>query len=1435
MKTILIPAGARAFFSLESIMQRTHQLFALSVLTVAAWATGGFAQAQMQASDGTGSQAGSHGTDANWDQFGVWSATNSGGAKDIPVKGYTASLGDKDAPTYGNITGVVVGQKPGVTIDGKKYTSGRTTVGNAYLGGIVLNVKDGKNQVFTWGWNGQGQLGIGKTDLPLPAKGTPKSSITTPQWAAQTYGGGYVSVDFFSNPSAFYETLHIADANRDVTDSAPMTMIDVDAGYHHMIALDNTGRVWAWGYNQAGQIGKNAGAKWNYPRWVKGLPSNIAVVFASHGPLNRGQSFALTSEGVLYVWGSAAGGKLGNAAVDSTGAPKTPLTFSDSSKGIAKAKIVDVQGGDYHNLALDSDGNVWGWGAGSYLGDNSAGTVSTPKIVKLPATAGKAVKIGVSYDNSLVLDDKGQVWQAGIVFVGPGAGTARTVRTFQLVSYSTADAARVGYTPYATDIGAGESVAYFVDQHGRAWAWGDGRYQGFGREGDYIRSYTQMRTAVARQYPQVIGDGDTQRYPSDPTLSHVSATTGYKTNTDTPADNKKFGTWGFNSQHPTIYDDKYANATDPITKFWKDMAFHPLPKIQQILGSRSGYIMVDVDGNLFKWAYDGSGTIAWGDGNDFNAAYDNMGNGRDGNYDAYCYEVMLMRGGGQPVCEDLPIPNILTGGSTSSVGGSSTRVNTNSMVYVANRTASSSSMGGWQGKLDGYPGDKLDQDPTWTAQIPTPATARQIFTTDASQTKGIPFEWGNPGLTDADVPGKPAPKVQTNPINGEAVPAGYACQALDAAGNPQQAACLPGCLNPDSDDPSHPVYDAAFCPTPPPPPNQNDVDAMRNQPLGQIVNSQLVYVSRPALLSLDDDYLAFAKTVNAFNGTYRQGVVYVMANDSMLHGFDAGQGIPGSTTKQGTGQELFAYVPRGMLGQLRSISNNTATPHWVDGGMFSGDAQLGNAHANSSAYGLGTDSGNNPGHWATVLAGTLGTGAPGYFVLDVTQPSALTESDTSALAQATLIDKTDLSGLGADEAAMLGYQSSLPVMDQYNLTRQPAQITRINTQNAKGEWALIMGNGYASAKGVPALLIQSLSAAGRPLYMVTASCTAKDATGVADPGACIAAGNGLSAPRPVDVDGNGTADFVYAGDLMGNLWKFDISNVDRTQWKVAYGEKPMFTALGPTGAAQPITSAPAAVPFPNGGFMVGFGTGKNLSQADLSDQHLNSFYALYDTQQIKVELKEIGSTTPPTKTSMISLVEPAPDTFCAATRGGGATRYSGCLYQRNAGDLADPAQTAALTAMGPNTKVEVHSGAMLGWYYDIPELINGHAAKVLDNPAMMSDNVVQFFSVNVPVPAGDPGTTCQPNPVQVSDESLVFNYFNLFSGMPADNITVTLDTSTVTYSHATGNQNNRIRFTTLGRYVRSGTNSFVRAAGGDLIRYDGLDPAGKRAGWRISR
>jgi type IV pilus assembly protein PilY1 len=174
-----------------------------------------------------------------------------------------------------------------------------------------------------------------------------------------------------------------------------------------------------------------------------------------------------------------------------------------------------------------------------------------------------------------------------------------------------------------------------------------------------------------------------------------------------------------------------------------------------------------------------------------------------------------------------------------------------------------------------------------------------------------------------------------------------------------------------------------------------------------------------------------------------------------------------------------------------------------------------------------------------------------------------------------------------------------------------------------GHWGAVVGNGYNSARGHAVLFIFDIA---------DGSLIKKIDTG-AD-GNRVIAKNGLSTPIAVDVNGDRIADTVYAGDLTGNLWKFDISNSDPANWRSAYSTtnggttvpKPLFVACRGDcehdSDRQPITGKPnigsASGTGQGSGLMVYFGTGKyfelvdNIVDLAVATPPTQSFYALWD-------------------------------------------------------------------------------------------------------------------------------------------------------------------------------------------------------------------------------
>jgi type IV pilus assembly protein PilY1 len=215
----------------------------------------------------------------------------------------------------------------------------------------------------------------------------------------------------------------------------------------------------------------------------------------------------------------------------------------------------------------------------------------------------------------------------------------------------------------------------------------------------------------------------------------------------------------------------------------------------------------------------------------------------------------------------------------------------------------------------------------------------------------------------------------------------------------------------------------------------------------------------------------------------------------------------------------------------------------------------------------------------TLLVGGLRKGCKGYFGLKATNSKSITTE--TELVQRVLWEFPTTSDPD------MGFSFSKPVVVRSNSTAYP--------------WVVIFGNGYNSDSGKSALYI--IDAITGALIKRIYAGTGPD--------------NGLSTPIAVDPTHDEKVDFVYAGDLKGNLWKFDLSQSDSTKWNVAFMPsgvaQPLFQAKGPGGTVQPITTRPDVMLHPEKhGFIVCFGTGKYLGDSDPSDTSVQSVYGIWD-------------------------------------------------------------------------------------------------------------------------------------------------------------------------------------------------------------------------------
>ncbi|MER2513059.1 MAG: PilC/PilY family type IV pilus protein [Nitrosomonas ureae] len=351
--------------------------------------------------------------------------------------------------------------------------------------------------------------------------------------------------------------------------------------------------------------------------------------------------------------------------------------------------------------------------------------------------------------------------------------------------------------------------------------------------------------------------------------------------------------------------------------------------------------------------------------------------------------------------------------------------------------------------------------------------------------------------------------------------------------------------------------------------------------LGDIVSSGPLYVGKPGAGYSDVDHPGY----KSFYTNYKDRVpmIYIGANDGMLHGFNACvPGVTAGCTTADAGKELLVYIPSVVyenLSRLTDKNYNANHRYFVDGSPMTADV-----------YYSSTSS------WRTVLVGGLNGGGQGYYALDITNPADTTKSaPTFAAANAANILLWEFTS--ADDADM-GYSHNYPQINSF--TGQAMQIVKMENN----QWAVIVGNGYNSTGGKAVLYILFITGGEDGSWTAGTDYIKL----IADPGT----GNGLSTPIPFDSTGNGKVDVIYAGDIKGSLWKFDVSSATPANWKVGINGVPLFVS----GTSKPIIFPPSISFHPKGGQLVLFGTGKYLETADTTSINPQTIYGIWDDSAV---------------------------------------------------------------------------------------------------------------------------------------------------------------------------------------------------------------------------
>ncbi|HEZ7452337.1 TPA: pilus assembly protein, partial [Neisseria meningitidis] len=289
------------------------------------------------------------------------------------------------------------------------------------------------------------------------------------------------------------------------------------------------------------------------------------------------------------------------------------------------------------------------------------------------------------------------------------------------------------------------------------------------------------------------------------------------------------------------------------------------------------------------------------------------------------------------------------------------------------------------------------------------------------------------------------------------------------------------------------------------------------------------------------------------------GYLATSANDGMVHIFKKGNGdarnyslklsyIPGTMprkdieSKDSTlAKELRAFAEKGYVGDR----------YGVDGGFVLRQVEL-------------------SGQKHVFMFGAMGFGGRGAYALD------LTKADGNDPTKASLFDVKDNgnNGNNGNNRVELGYTVGTP------------QIGK--THNDK--YAAFLASGYAtkeitSGENKTALYVYDLENNGTLIRKIEV----KDGKG------------GLSSPTLVDKDLDGIVDIAYAGDRGGNMYRFDLSGQDPSQWTV----RPIFEGT------KPITSAPAISQLKDKRVVI-FGTGSDLSEEDVDNTDEQYIYGIFD-------------------------------------------------------------------------------------------------------------------------------------------------------------------------------------------------------------------------------
>lgn len=250
---------------------------------------------------------------------------------------------------------------------------------------------------------------------------------------------------------------------------AEVRFTQVSAGGYHSLALDERGNVWVWGSGSDGRLGTGR-AQEAAPVMVLNAEHLGEGVVIEQVAAGTEFSVALDSEGNVWGWGRNEVGQLASPT-PSTIASATLIVTPDQLGG---SPVVSVSAGR-HVLALTSEGVVWAWGRGGsgQIGDGASSSRAAPTKASSLLSDVSFVMVAAGHYHSLALDDNGQVWAWGSAQYGQIGDGHHPGRPHQTTG-KRLEVDDEGDDVVFVSIAAGDQISLALEDDGDVWAWGRG-------------------------------------------------------------------------------------------------------------------------------------------------------------------------------------------------------------------------------------------------------------------------------------------------------------------------------------------------------------------------------------------------------------------------------------------------------------------------------------------------------------------------------------------------------------------------------------------------------------------------------------------------------------------------------------------------------------------------------------------------------------------------------------------------------------------------------------------------------------------------------------------------------------------------------------------------------------------------------------------------